>query len=120
MKLAPWGGMHKPIRYEVLEEVLSVVALSRPIVDTIQRKDRDLASQLRRAVSSIALNTAEGFGTAAGNGRLRFETARGSLYEAQAGIRVGIAWGYLAEEQCAGVLAAIDHLGGRIFGLSRR
>ena len=62
----------------------------------------------------------EGFGTAAGNGRLRFETARGSLYEAQAGIRFGIAWGYLGEEQCAGVLAAIDHLGGRIFGLSRR
>jgi four helix bundle protein len=100
--------MHKPIRYEVLDEVLSVVALSRSLVDAIQRKDRDLASQVRRAVSSIALNVAEGFGTASGNSRLRFETARGSLYEAQAGIRVAVAWGYLNAEQCAGVLEAID------------
>ncbi len=39
---------------------------------------------------------------------------------AQAGIRVAIAWGYLSEEQSASALAAIDHLGGRVFGLSRR
>ena len=50
---------------------LEVVALCRPIVEAVQRKDRDLASQLRRAISSITLNLAEGFGAAKGNSRLR-------------------------------------------------
>jgi four helix bundle protein len=112
--------MHTPLRYEVLEHVLSVVALSRPLVAAIQRKDRDLASQVRRALSSVGLNVAEGFGTASGHSRLRFETARGSLYEAQAGIRIAIAWGYFTEEYAAPALSAIDDLGGRVYGLSQR
>ena len=55
----------------ILEHALSVVEMARPLVETIQRKDRDLASQLRRAISSVVLNLAEGFGTAQGNSRLR-------------------------------------------------
>lgn len=112
--------MHTPLRYEVLEHVLSVVTLSRPLVAAIQRKDRDLASQVRRALSSVGLNIAEGFGTASGNARLRFEAARGSLYEAQAGIRLAIAWDYFTQEQAVPVLRAIDDLGGRVYGLSKR
>jgi four helix bundle protein len=115
-----WEGMHTPIRYEVLERVLSVVSLSRPLVAAIQRKDRDLASQVRRALSSVGLNCAEAFGSESGNSRLRFESARGSLYEAQAGLRIAIAWGYFTEEQATPALCAIDELGGRVYGLSRR
>ena len=112
--------MHTPLRYVVLDQVLSVVTLARPLVAAIQRKDRDLASQVRRALSSVGLNVAEGFGSASGNSRLRFETARGSLYEAHAGIRIAIAWGYVTEDQTALALCAIDELGGRVYGLSRR
>jgi four helix bundle protein len=121
--------MHTPLRYEVLEHVLLVVTLSRPLVAAIQRKDRDaeewskdhdLASQVRRALNGVGLNVAEGFGTALGNARLRFETARGSLYEAQAGIRIAIAWGYFSEEYAAPALRAMDELGGRVYGLSQR
>ncbi len=112
--------MHNPQSSSVLEHALSVVALARPLVEAIQRKDRDLASQLRRAVSSIALNTAEGFGTASGNARLRFQTARGSLNEAQAGIRVAVAWGYVSDAAASDVLQSLHTLGGRIYGLVRR
>ena len=112
--------MHTPLRYEILEQVLSVVSLASPLVAAVQRKDRDLASQVRRALSSVGLNIAEAFGTAAGNGRLRFETARGSLYEAQAGIRIAIAWGCFTEQQAEAVLRAMDALGGRVYGLARR
>jgi four helix bundle protein len=94
--------------------------MARPIVEAIQRKDRDLASQLRRSTNSIAFHVAEGLGNAAGNARLRFETARGSLKEAQAGIRVAVAWGYVSDVAATPVLESMDHLGGRVFGFVRR
>jgi four helix bundle protein len=90
------------------------------VVETIQRKDRDLASQVRRAVSSIALNAAEAQGNAGGNSRLRFESALGSLYKAQAGIRLAVAWGYFSQAVAAEVLESMNRLGGRIYGLVRR
>ncbi len=126
--------MHTERSYEILEQTLSVISLANPLVAAIQRKDRDaeewwffnhssasskdrdLASQDCRALSSVGLNVAEAFGTAAGNGRLRFETARGSLYEAQAGIRIAVAWGYFTQQQAEAVLAAMDALGGRVYG----
>jgi hypothetical protein len=51
---------------------------------------------------------------------LRFETARGSLYETQAGMRIAEAWGFVSAENTAEVIAAIDRLAGRLYGLSRR
>jgi four helix bundle protein len=99
---------------------LEVVALCRPLVEAVQRKDRDLASQLRRAISSITLNLAEGFGCTQGHARLRFETALGSLNEAQAGIQLALAWGYVSNAAVADALAAMSRLGGRIVGLVRR
>ena len=112
--------MHSPLRQQLLEQVLHIIEHARPLVEAVARRDRDLGSQIRRALSSVALNLSEGFGSAAGNARLRFESARGSLYEAQAGLRLGVAWGYLSAEDCAPVLVAIDRLGARVFGLSRR
>jgi four helix bundle protein len=112
--------MHIPLRQQILEDVLHTIELMRPLVAAVSRRDRDLASQIRRALSSVALNVSEGFGSAAGNARLRFESARGSLYEAHAGIRVAIAWGYFSAEDAAAALEAMDRLGGRVFGLARR
>ena len=112
--------MRIPLRQQLLEQVLHVIELSRPLVDAIGRRDGDLTSQLRRALSSVALNLSEGFGTQAGNARLRFESAQGSLYQAQAALRVAAAWGFISEESSVTVLEAIDRLGARIFGLLRR
>ena len=112
--------MHTPLRLQLLQQILSIIVLARPLVDAIARRDRDLAAQARRALSSIALNAAEGFGTQAGNARLRFQTAHGSLSEAQVALELAVAWGYLEEQQTTAVLSALDALGGRLFGLSRR
>jgi hypothetical protein len=70
-------GHASPLRQQLLEQILHIIALSRPRVEAIGRRDRDLASQLRRALSSVALNLSEGFGTQAGNARLRFEIRSG-------------------------------------------
>ncbi len=98
------GGMNNPNGTSILEHALEIAALARPLVEAIQRKDRDLASQVRRAVSSIALNLAESQGNAGGNTR----------------VRLGIAWGYLSQSACAEVLTELNRLGGRVFGMIRR
>jgi four helix bundle protein len=105
---------------DIVEHAVQVISLARPVVEAVARRDRDLASQLRRALSSVPLNLAEGLGTQAGNARLRFETARGSLCEARAAVRVAVAWGYVPAEGAEVVLEAMCALGGRVFGLSRR
>jgi four helix bundle protein len=112
--------MRTHLHQEFLDHAVHVIGLARPLVEAVGRRDRDLASQLRRALSSIPLNVAEGFGTEGGNARLRFETARGSLYEAQAGLRVAIAWGYVSCESASEALESLHALGGRVFGLARR
>ena len=112
--------MRTHLHQDPLEHAILVVSLLRPLVEAIMRRDRDLGSQLRRAANSIALNIAEGFGTEAGNARLRFETARGSLYEARAGLRVAVAWGYVSEESARTALESMHVLGGRVYGLARR
>jgi four helix bundle protein len=112
--------MRTHLKQDVLSHAVLVVSLARPLIEAIARKDRDLASQLRRAVSSVPLNIAEAFGTEKGNARLRFETARGSLYEAQAGLRTAVAWGYVEEEGARGALESMHALGGRVYGLARR
>jgi four helix bundle protein len=112
--------MDTPLREQLLDQILHIVELARPAVATISKRDRDLASQIRSALSSVALNAGEGCGAAGGNARLRFESARGSLYEGLAGLRVAIAWGYVSSNTCAPALEAMDRLGGRLFGLCRR
>jgi len=104
----------------IVEHAICVAALARPLVDSIQRKDKDLASQVRRAISSIGLNAAEAQGNAGGNSRVRFESALGSLYEAKAGIQLAIAWGYVSQAAAVGVIESMNCLGGRVFGLVRR
>jgi four helix bundle protein len=118
--LRGWAGMQNSRSSSVVEHALAVVALARPLVEAVQRKDRDLASQLRRATSSIALNLSEGFGAAAGNARLRFESALGSLNEAKTAIRVAVAWGYFTNQAAQPTLDELNALGGRIAGLARR
>ncbi|MBN2192224.1 MAG: four helix bundle protein [Polyangiaceae bacterium] len=103
-----WAGFHLPTASQKLRQRGACTPpsdgsssnrsspSSSPLVEAIRRKDRDLASQLARALTSVALNVAEGFGSEAGNARLRFHSALGSPYEAQAALRVSAAWGYVS------------------------
>jgi four helix bundle protein len=112
--------MHDTLRLQVLGRIADIVARVRPLVEAIRHQDRDLASQLQRALNSVGLNVAEGFGTQAGNARLRFRTARGSAYEVQAALKLAAAWGYVAAEDCAAVVGELDRLAARLWGLGRR
>ena len=81
----------------------------RPIVTAIETHDRDLARQLRRAASSIALNVSEGSGSNGGTRRERYRNALGSARETGACLDVALAFGYV-ESVDAGLLDALDHV----------
>ena len=61
--------------------VIETIRLLAPVVREIEKHDRSLGDQMRRALSSVALNLSEGAGSQRGNRRLRFETAWGSAKE---------------------------------------
>lgn len=72
----------------------------------ISRRDPDLASQLRRAAASAALNLSEA-GQRIGRDRLhQFRVAAGSAAEVTACLRVAEALGYVEQSSVA---QALDH-----------
>jgi len=96
--------------------VLEVIASLRPILVQIERRDRDLGRQLRRAASSVALNMAEGMYSRGQNRSLRYHTALGSMRETRACLEVAVAFGYLAsveieiESRCNHVIGTLVRL----------
>jgi four helix bundle protein len=65
------------------------------IARLIEKHDRDLANQLRRAASSAPLNIAEGSGSFGGNRKQRYHTAFGSSNEVLACYDTAQAMGYI-------------------------
>jgi four helix bundle protein len=76
--------------------MLDAISMMRPMVRAIERHDRDLASQLRRAASSVVLNIAEGSGSFGGIRIQRYRTALGSARETLSCLRVAERFGYVA------------------------
>jgi four helix bundle protein len=93
--------------------MLDVIRSLRSMLAAIERRDPDLARQLRRAASSVVLNIAEGSGSF---GRLRvarYRTALGSARETLACLQTAEAFGYVeavSHETMAGMNRVIGTL----------
>ena len=81
----------------IYDVVIENIAEMRPVMEQIARRDQDLARQMRRAFSSVALNLAEGAGVRGGLRRARYETALGSMREVMACVDVARAMGYVGD-----------------------
>ena len=79
----------------IYDDMLEVIRALRPLLVAIERRDADLARQLRRASSSVALNLAEGSGSFGGTRTARYRTALGSARETMSCLQVADAFGYL-------------------------
>ncbi len=77
----------------VLELIRSLV----PLIREIERHDSDLARQLKRAMSSVPLNIAEGTYSRGKNRVVRYHTALGSAREALACLETALAFGYITQ-----------------------
>ena len=85
----------------------------------MSRRNRDLADQVCRAVTSIALNIAEGNGRS-GKARLNsFRIARGSAEEVRAGLRLVVALRLLPEADVERSLKTLDGVVAMLCGLTR-
>ena len=93
----------------IYDTMIGVMGRLKPVVTQIQAHDRDLARQLRRASSSVALNISEGSGSSGGTRRERYQNALGSARETGACIDVALALGYV-ESVDAALLDSLDRV----------
>ena len=108
---------HPSSQLVALDLAVKAIEVLRNPVAKIRRHDRDLGEQLRRALSSVALNLAEGSGNYDGNKLTRYSTAQGSNYEARNALRVAIAWGYVSTEELADGEALLDRVSAMLYRL---
>jgi four helix bundle protein len=118
----PSGSENESRRIEmtlrIYRDVLSLAREMRGVLAGIAKQDADLARQTRRALTSIALNTAEGSQQRGGNGRLRFQTAMGSGDEVRACLEISAALGYIDDQPR--LVDAFDRVARTLFNLMRR
>ena len=79
----------------IYDTSLDVVRAVQPLLSAIGRSDPDLERQLRRAVTSVPLNIAEGSYSRGRNRNARYATATGSMREVLAGLEVAEILGYV-------------------------
>jgi four helix bundle protein len=101
--------------FETFQLALALVRIVRGLVEKIRRHDPKLADELRRATSSVALNTAEGSGRSGRSGPHHYDVAYGSKREVEAAILIAQAWGYVADAEAARALEVSDRLGAMLW-----
>jgi four helix bundle protein len=100
--------------YRLALEVVSDTAAIAPLLD------RDLAAQLRRAVASVPLNTAEAVRRTGRDRAHLLSVALGSAAEVQAILDVGRALGLIANEHWSALDAKLDRVSAMLYRLRGR
>jgi four helix bundle protein len=98
--------------------MLDAISTMCPMVRAIERHDRDLASQLKRAASSVVLNVAEGSGSFGGMRTQRYRTALGSAHETLACLLVAQRFGYVNDVPPA-LVASMNRVIGTLVRVAR-
>jgi four helix bundle protein len=98
--------------------ILETIAMMRGDLAQIERRDFDLARQMRRAAASMSLNTNEGAYSRGKNKKARFHTALGSARETLACLETAVAFGHV-ERVRPEILAPMNRIIGTLTNLAR-
>ena len=102
----------------IYETMLEMVREARPKIKAIAKRDASLGDQIRRALQSVVLNTAEGMGSRGKNQQVRYASALGSMRETVACVEVAEALGYV-EKPSPVVAERFRHVIGTLTKLAR-
>jgi four helix bundle protein len=105
--------------FDAYERSLELLRLLAPLLGRLAAVDDNLASQARRAATSVALNVAEANRRTLRDRTYRFRIALGSAAEVASCLDVAVALGYLAGEEVAPALALVDRVRAMTYRLSR-
>jgi four helix bundle protein len=115
-----WRGFHGAGKdcgmLRIYSVILEVVGELAPVARCVERKDKDLARQLRRCSASIALNVAEGMYSRGRNRQARYHSALGSAREAWACLEVAQQCRYISAPE-ADLLAQLNRVIGTLVKL---
>ena len=108
------------MKLRILDDIVDTVGTIHRLCRTVSRHDPDLSRQLKRAISSVALNSGEGVFARGGNRTVRIETAMNSGREAILGLRIAGAAGYLGAERVAVEVDRLDRIVATLYKLAYR
>jgi four helix bundle protein len=80
-----------------------------PVVSKIERRNPNLADQLRRALTSAPLLAAEGNRARKNNRTAKLEAAGAEAAEAETALRVAVAWDYVTLAEVEDGMDSLDH-----------
>ena len=103
--------------FDVYDRSLELIGQLAAPATALERRNRDLANQLRRAASSVVLNIAEGRRRDGKDRSYHVRVAAGSAEETRACLQVAAAWGHL-DEGAAAPLATLDRMAAMLYRLT--
>ena len=97
---------------------IEVVRALRALVAVVKAQDKDLADQILRAASSVALNLGEGSKRAGRDQGYHYRIAAGSCAEVRSALQVASGWGYLDGIDLATVESLLDRQAALLYRLA--
>ena len=104
---------------EAQQLTIDLIRELRPVVVALHAQDTSIEDQLRRAVTSVALNLGEGIRRTGRDKKRAYRIAAAEAQEVKAALEVALAWGYLDEAELGPVRALADRVARITYGLAR-
>ena len=97
---------------------IEVVKALRPLVAVLKPQDKDLADQILRAASSVALNLGEGSKREGRDRGYHYRIAAGSCAEVRSALQVASGWGYLDGLDLSAIESLLDREAALLYRLA--